>query len=411
MSEISSSDAAILRPLAEQVARIAALPAQEERRQLWRRLNRLERVRPLLYIHRTQFAWHEFDLPELALRCAGELARHAESQLRRALWRHRHCIGDDVTEPLIWIIASATESGWGLPSQPRRPEQRFGAAEFPPVIHDFPDVERICASVVIPQPAKTQSEKAALESAMGGMIKVEAVYGAAPALWDMLIQWYGTNELMLDLVERPDLVHAAASRLTTAIVTRMKQIEALGLLTLNNGRHEAGAGGPGYTDELPQSDFEGRVRLRDLWGNQMAQIFTGVSPAMHDEFALRYETQILEHFGLNAYGCCEPLHHKVGVIRKIPRLRRISMSPWVDWEAGAAAIGQDYVFSAKPNPAFLAGDKWDPRPVEAELRRILEATRGLRLEIVLKDLHTFRGEPHRIVAWHELATKLIAEYA
>jgi hypothetical protein len=59
MSEISSSDTAILKPLAEQVARIAALPAQEERRQLWRRLNRLERVRPLLYIHRTQFAWHE----------------------------------------------------------------------------------------------------------------------------------------------------------------------------------------------------------------------------------------------------------------------------------------------------------------------------------------------------------------
>ena len=87
------------------------------------------------------------------------------------------------------------------------------------------------------------------------------------------------------------------------------------------------------------------------------------------------------------------------------------MSPWADWEAGAAAIGQDYIFSAKPNPALLAGDCWGPRPVEAELRRILEATRGLKVEIILKDLHTFRRDPQRLIAWHDVAMKLIREYA
>ena len=55
-----------------------------------------------------------------------------------------------------------------------------------------------------------------------------------------------------------------------------------------------------------------------------------------------------------AHHCCEPLHHKVDISRKhIPNLRRISMSPWVDVEAGAAAVGSDLIFSYRPNPAIM----------------------------------------------------------
>ncbi len=46
----------------------------------------------------------------------------------------------------------------------------------------------------------------------------------------------------------------------------------------------------------------------------------------------------LSVFGLGYYGCCEPLHHKIDLIRALPDVRKISMSPFVDVETGAEAI-------------------------------------------------------------------------
>lgn len=99
------------------------------------------------------------------------------------------------------------------------------------------------------------------------------------------------------------------------------------------------------------------------------------------------------------------------IVRKIPRLRRVSMSPWVDWEEGAAAIRQDFIFSAKPNPALLAGDHWETGPAREQLKQILRATRqhGCRLEIVLKDIHTLRREPKRLAEWERMAMELVNE--
>jgi hypothetical protein len=285
----------------------------------------------------------------------------------------------------------------------------LGAAQYPALIRSPDDVRKIRDPVIRADPAATEAKLAALRHALGVSIRVALRVGVVPALWDLLVQWYGTNELMEDLVENPELVHAAAERTCQAALARARALEAQGLLRAN--AINDGGGGFQYCGELPGPGHAAPVRLNQLWGNQMAQIFAGVSAEMHDEFALRYEIRLLDLFGLNCYGCCEPLHHKVHLLHKIPRLRRISMSPWVEWEKGAGAIGTRYIFSAKPNPAHLAGDVWDPAPVRRELRRILEATRGLRVELVLKDLHTLRGEPQRLVAWERLAAETIEECA
>ena len=59
----------------------------------------------------------------------------------------------------------------------------------------------------------------------------------------------------------------------------------------------------------------------------MAQIFASVSPGMHWEFELEYAVEWYRRFGLNYYGCCEPLHDRLDYISRIPNLRKISMSP------------------------------------------------------------------------------------
>ena len=65
-----------------------------------------------------------------------------------------------------------------------------------------------------------------------------------------------------------------------------------------------------------------KVRASDLWGCGTAQIFSAVSPAMHQEFDLASTLQWMKRFGLNYYGCCEPLDKKIEILRNIPNLRK-----------------------------------------------------------------------------------------
>jgi hypothetical protein len=185
------------------------------------------------------------------------------------------------------------------------------------------------------------------------------------------------------------------------------------VLSLNNNKGRIGPGGEGFTDELPQPDFDGvHVRAKDVWGTASTQIFVDVSPAMHEEFALQYESRLLTRFGLSCYGCCEPLHHKVEITKRhLPNLRRISMSPWANVAVGAAAVGKDLIFSYKPNPAIMAGETWDLAQVRADLRHVFEVTRGCCVEVLMKDLHTCHGHPERMWEWTRVARELAEEFA
>jgi hypothetical protein len=62
---ISKKDGQILRELAKQVAHIASLPIMEERREMWRRHNRLEPVRPMILVF-PEGSWREL-LPQSVL--------------------------------------------------------------------------------------------------------------------------------------------------------------------------------------------------------------------------------------------------------------------------------------------------------------------------------------------------------
>jgi hypothetical protein len=132
-----------------------------------------------------------------------------------------------------------------------------------------------------------------------------------------------------------------------------------------------------------------------LWGFGVAQEFSEVSPAHHEEFVLNYQLRILELFGLNAYGCCEPLTHKLDMLDKIPRLRRVSVSPWCDIEKAAEKLKGKYIYSWKPNPAIIVG-QFNPQIIRAYVGKTIETAKDCILEIILKDTFTIDGEPQRL---------------
>jgi hypothetical protein len=145
-----------------------------------------------------------------------------------------------------------------------------------------------------------------------------------------------------------------------------------------------------------------------MWGFAESQETVGVGPEMFAEFIYPYQRPILERFGLNCYGCCEPVNSRWQVIEQFPRLRRVSSSPWADIDEMSEFLGADYVLSIKPSPTALAQAHMDEDVVRQEIRHDLQATRDNVVELIMKDNHTLGGNPRNATRWVEIVREEIA---
>jgi hypothetical protein len=173
------------------------------------------------------------------------------------------------------------------------------------------------------------------------------------------------------------------------------------------GDTRVGSGGYGYTSQLPGAPYDGNyVKPHNIWGCSNAQIFFEVSPQMHWEFALKYDLRWLTRWGLTYYGYCEPLDRKIDILRQIPNLRKISVSPWCNTDRVIAKIGGDYVMSRKPSPAILAEDQWHPERARQDICDFLDRAQGCHVELIMKDISTVRYQPRRLWEWAEIAIEV-----
>ena len=175
---------------------------------------------------------------------------------------------------------------------------------------------------------------------------------------------------------------------------------------LNNGGDFHGTGGYGWTDELPSSGFDGsHVKTEDMWGFCESQETVGVSPEIFEEFIFPYQNEILQRFGLNIYGCCEPLDTRWDVVKKIPRLRKVTVSPWSNNETMAEHLSGDYVYCKKVNPALIAVSNVDEDAVRKELREVFNATKKHRCptEVLMRDVMTLANKAENAVRWVQIA--------
>lgn len=146
---ILEKDKTILRKLATEVAAIADLPIQKQKADMWRRLNRLEPVKVMLWIN--EIPWQEMG-PELELKTSSKFCRSYEMQLRRMLYQWRHMRGDMVIEPKILCPLLVDDTGFGIDANMisaegdtgyRDPVVVTGASDFEPVIKKEEDIEKI----------------------------------------------------------------------------------------------------------------------------------------------------------------------------------------------------------------------------------------------------------------------------
>jgi len=411
---ISADDRDILRRLAESQAKIAALPIQQETAREWRRLNARKPGRPLVWIN--EICWNEMSVnDELTLRCEDPFCRGVEWELRSTLYQWDHLPADRVVEPVFYSSLVVHDTGFGIGEDVRvvrtDPTSDVVSREFHRQIRDEKDLQKIRMPVLTLDAEATERNFAALSDLLGDILPVQkrGVVHSWFAPWDELIRWWSVQDAMTDLVDRPELVHAAMDRLTRAYLARLEQWQKLNALSLTEGNYRVGSGGLGYTDDIPAPGFDPqRVRPRDQWGCATAQIFSDVSPRMHEEFALRYELRWLSQFGINYYGCCEPLHTKLDILSAVPNLRKVSMSPRADVDVMVKRAGDKYVLSHKPNPAIFAPDAWNPGHARRALREVLDKTQGCVVEVIMKDISTVRYDPRRLWDWSRIAVEEVA---
>jgi hypothetical protein len=401
-------DTTVLRGLAQRYAEVCARPEMVARRDAWRRHNSLQAGQPLIYVR--AMAWAE--MPESRLECEDPFLRAYENTLRnRLFWAGLD--DDSVFEPWITLGAVHRCSGWGVNVPRHFSAEKRGSwkADYP--LKSPEDAARLRAPWHEIDEPETARRAERLQEAVGEALPVNVDRAPAYRAWSAdlstdLGYLRGIEHFMLDMVENPAWLHRLVRFMADGVRRTHEQAEAAGDWGL--GAHENQA--MPYAEELPDpAPNVNGVPRRRLWTFLAAQEFTGVSPAMHEEFLLRYQLPILREFGLASYGCCEDLTRKIDMLRQIPNLRRIAVAPAADVAKCAEQIAGDYVLSYRPSPADMVGYGFDPERIRSILRRDLEACQrnGCRVDVTLKDVETVEGDPHRVRRWVTLTREVIAD--
>ena len=407
---LNQSDTDVLRGLADELAQIASLPVHQEKAQLWQRLNDLDSVRPMVWIN--EICWNEMNVnDELTLRAEHPWAQDQERELRQTLYQWNHLPADMIVDDFLVCPLAIHSTDFGIVEDVdlalTDETSDVVSRHFNVQIQEPEDIAKIKMPAVSHDVNATEIRYRTMCEVYDGILPVRKAGQShiwfSP--WDYLIRWWGIEEAMIDLVMRPDMVHAAVDRMVDAWMIELDQFVEQNLLSLDCNNTRVGSGGYGYTDALPSGNFNpAHVKPHNMWGCSNSQIFAAVSPEMHWDFAIAHDMRWLERWGMTYYGCCEPLDGKIDILRRIPNLRKISVSPWCDPRRTVDGMGADYVISHKPSPAVFAEENWDPAQARKNLRTFLEKTEGnCHVEIIMKDISTVRYQPKSLWEWAKIA--------
>jgi hypothetical protein len=406
--QIPDSERAYLKELAKKQAGYAALPVMGERRKMWYALNDGQAgARPPVIVEPWTFD-RDF-MPESVCRCASRDGKSIERQLLRNL-RNHELLDDDKAMPETFDIGwFVSVDEFDVKIERRTIEDADGIPTGYEWIHPIKDLKRDLAML---KPAacsvdveRTLRYKAFLEDLFGGVLPVcirTGTYGAT-MLTHRVIELMGMELFFMSMYDSPDELHHLMGYLRDNALRVMRWAEANQLLRVNNTHQSSFGSSANFTTKLPAPGYKApTARLCDMWGSLNSQETVGVSPGMYHEFVFPYYRDVVEPMGLLYYGCCEPAHPFWEDIRRLPHLKKVSISRWCDQQMmGDALRGTDIVFSRKPDPNFLSVDKTlNEEGWAAHIRETLEATRGVLVEFIVRDVYTVHGNlnnPRRCV--------------
>jgi len=401
-------DRNMVRELATRYAELASAPVEKKKRDLWRAKNSFKLTDPLIYVR--AYAWNE--MPMSKLQTADPACQQIETFFRNELFRATFA-DDYIFEPWYSVNCIYKYSGWGVDYKLEYPGkmETLEAYKVDYAIKKLDDVKKMRAPVHAIDEAATAEKLEKVQDLIGDILPVDLIRGPYCRNWTADIscdlgKLRGMENFMLDMYENQEWLHGLLKFMSEGVQRNQEQAEAAGDIGLTFTYNQAMA----YAEELqdPAPNVNG-VKREQLWCFTAAQEFALVSPEMHEEFLLRYQLPIMSKFGLVAYGCCEDLTNKISMLRKIPNLRRIAVSPFANVKKCAEQIGTDYVISYRPSPADMVSYDFNEARIREILKRDLEYLKGTFFDITLKDVETVQSDPDRIRQWVKLVREIIAE--
>jgi hypothetical protein len=401
-------DKDVLRRLAERYAEIAALPVQEEKRELWTDHFSLKSTRvPVLATYGMWNVWCREYFGDDRMECTDPFLRQYERTLRMAIFQHEEVGDDSIQEP--WLSLRAEVKGgwgnlWGVTEGMAGPGVEGGAAAFDPPLKSWDDVDNLRMTHHEIDEEETARKHDKLAEAVGDILPIDVVRAPAYSgfmadISTSIAKLRGLDRLMLDMYEAPEQLHRLLAFMRDGILENNREAEETGHYTLTCGHNQAMP----YAHELepPEPNSEPCSR-GDIWGFCAAQEYTLISPRFHEEFLFQYQMPIYEHFGLVHYGCCEDLGEKIDMLRQLPNLRSIAVTPVADMQRCAEQIRDDYAISWRPNPTNMVSCGYDESLIRRTITEGLAACRGGHPHIHLKDVETVEGDVIRLGRWVKL---------
>lgn len=398
---ITDKERSYLRGLATRVGEYAEEPIMSQRRQRWHQHNALEGDRPLLVMEIDTFI--NDILPPLS--CQSEAARSVEFELLRATVNHE-MIDDDKVISRDYLVP------WQINNKFFNIEIEMQQATADTTGHttgyrwEHPisdlattDLSKFEPSTYTVDREATMRHKAFVDDLLGDILSVQLANTSLRWCFTptrQIIELMGMEAMMFAMMDEPDAFKELMSMISDDMLRYLQWQEDEGLLTLNNGNDYAGAGSYGFTNELPtaESAKTGKIRAQDLWVNMNSQESVGISPEMYKEFIYPHYHKIAERFGLVYYGCCEGVNDIwQECLCKLPKLRKVSISPWCDEVfMGNALRESNVIYSRKPSPNYIGvGRDLDEAAFAKHIETTLNAAKGCQAEIIFRDIYNLEG--------------------
>jgi hypothetical protein len=406
MQAMTKKDIQVLRELAKRQQEIANTPRMLQLTEDWYRHNDLKGEKPLIVVEAWTF---QQDIPLEPQRCETEPAREAERRFLITLANHKWIPDDQVVPPSFCLGVPTRFRPFGLDVKKHELTGSVGH-QFVHQINDLEEDFHLLGLSTWDSPgmASVLERKAALEAAFGDILPVEVIgHGLYSVPTQDLVHIMGMENMMMGMLDYPELFHRMMDRLSDDYVAYHKWMETEGLLLPTVSYGGVGNGTFAFTRRLPA---QGPVTVGQVWGFMDSQETVGFSPASFEEFIFPYYKKVAEKYGLLSYGCCEPVDPIFdSCLSKLDNLAKVSISPWCNEDVmGERLRGSKTIYHRKPSPNFLGvGYELDEAGWRAHIEKTLQAAKGCKVEIAQRDVYTVGGNLPKIARFIEIVREAI----
>lgn len=407
MSMYSLKDTDRIRALAEQVAAVAAEPRMKAVRKRWADVNALRRPDRAPVWCRPVGCWKEIIMDNMLL-CSEPWLRQLEYEFLQIL--HKRDIEDDtpvedhLSVPAVFKFRPSNI--WGVDITHQMSTQQGGAWKYDPPLVSDQDFDRLRMPEFDYDKEASMLRMEQANDLFDGIMKVRMSAGPflSATLGTTAADLRGMEQMMMDMIAEPELMHRLMKHLRDATLASMDFIESTGLLTPNN------TGPMTCSDPIGETGYSGRISCANLWCMANSQEFDQVSPEMWEEFCLNYQKPIFERFGLVGYGCCENLTRKIEGVLSIPNLRIFVCSAWTSLQTVLEKTKNSCCIMWRQKASSVVFPH-DASEVRSDLMDGARQLQGRCYQIVLRELETLAGHPNRLHEWTRFAKEAAEKYA